>query len=178
MLKRALRTTPSIAFNPSLHKSIHATRLATAVTIRGDAAPTEKLPVEAGAAYKGLAALIPVVPNSSRACAPSASRAIRASATCFASAKSSPRRTYMAASSRCSHALSVSRFACSSASAACSVFPCRSEKNCYIFASCQRHCPRHKPRQTDSTSGPCWACADATPIIKLAVEIMPSRAEY
>ncbi|MBB5502339.1 hypothetical protein HDG37_006575 [Paraburkholderia sp. MM5384-R2] len=46
---------------------------ASAVTMSGKAAPTEKLLADASAACNGVAAVVSEIPNSSRACAPSAS---------------------------------------------------------------------------------------------------------
>ena len=64
-----------------------------AVINSGSAAPTAKLAADARAAWIGRALIASVMPSSSRACAPNASCFINCSATCVASAGSSPRVT-------------------------------------------------------------------------------------
>lgn len=87
---------PKRAKNPNEIPATHAIREepdTRTATMSGIDAPIAKLDAEASEAWMGRACGASQIPNSSRACAPSASWAISCSATCFARAGARPRAT-------------------------------------------------------------------------------------
>jgi len=146
----------------------------THATTNGSEAPTVKVPAEYNAAWIGRALTFSEIPISSLACAASASRAISCSATCLARTGSRPLCSYIVASSSFSNSTSYSSDFFSSARSAFSVSDCELTDT-YSPAAIDI-APATKPA-APARKMPSWAVlAAATPIIRLAVDTIPSFA--
>ena len=147
---------------------------ATQAIISGNAAPIVKVAADESAAWTGRALALSVIPISSRACVPNASCRISCSATMLAKPGSSPRYSYIIASSSFSSSTFSASDFLSSSRPAFSVSDCELADT--YSPAAMDIAPATNPARPDRRMAFCVVFAEATPIIKLLVETIPSFA--
>src|ERR1700730_13431919 len=171
---------------PTIPKTARETRAATAMeaaraggaariaTRSGRAAPAAKLSAETKAACTGRAMVACLNPNSSRRWVSRGLTALSRSATARARGRSSPRRTYSSVSS------STSRLGSRSSSVDSSLMSASSASRCELTETYSPAAidiePATSPANPATRTAAPGAAEAATPIIRRAVETMPSSA--